>query len=167
MKKPKWWLRACAVALIAVLVWIDQAVKVWAAANLPGQGRQVLIPGVLGLRYAENSGISFGLLGDSPAAMQVVVIFTGLVMLVGLVFIVLGKLDSPTMWAAAVIIGGGVGNFLDRVWQGYVVDYLEFLFMEFAIFNLADVFIMCGMVALIVVTIVMERRKMRQVKHEA
>ncbi|MCL2530847.1 MAG: signal peptidase II [Oscillospiraceae bacterium] len=159
MKKQKWWLRACAVALIAVLVWIDQAVKVWAAANLPGQGQRVLIPGLLGLRYAENAGISFGLFGNSPAVMQGVVIFTGIVMLLGLLFIVMGKLDSPTMWAAAVIIAGGFGNFIDRVLQGFVVDYLEFLFMEFAIFNLADVFIMCGMVALVVVTIVTERRK--------
>jgi len=161
MNKQKWWLRGCAAALIAVLVWIDQAVKVWAVANLQGQGQRVLIPGVLGLRYAENSGISFGLLGDSAVAMQVVVIITGLVMLAGLLFIVLGKFDTPTMWAAAVIIGGGLGNFIDRVWQGFVVDYIEFLFMQFAIFNLADVFITVGMVALIVVTILAERRKVR------
>jgi len=167
MKKQKWWLRACAVALAAVLVWIDQAVKMWAETYLPGQGQRVLIPGVLGLRYAENAGISFGLFGNSPAVMQGVVIFTGLVMLVGLLLIVMGKLDNPTMWAAAVIIGGGLGNFVDRLLQGFVVDYLEFLFMEFAIFNLADVFILCGMAALIVVTIVTERRKTQQVQHEA
>ncbi|MCL2445835.1 MAG: signal peptidase II [Oscillospiraceae bacterium] len=161
MKKQKWWLRGCAVALIAVLVWIDQAVKVWATANLQGQGQRVLIPGVLGLRYAENAGISFGLFGNSPGVMQAITIFTGLVMLMGLLFIVMGKLDSFTMWAAAIIIGGGFGNFIDRLWQGFVVDYLEFLFIEFAIFNLADVFILCGMFALIVATIVTEHRKVK------
>jgi len=161
MNKQKWWLRGCAAAVIAVLVWIDQVVKIWAVVSLQGQGRRVLIPGVVGLRYAENTGISFGLLGNSPAMMQAVVIVTGLVMLAGLLFIVMGKFDTPTMWAAAVIIGGGAGNFIDRVWQGFVVDYIEFLFMQFAIFNLADVFITAGMIALIVVTIVTERRKAR------
>jgi len=161
MNKPKLWLRLVALAVIAALVAMDQLVKVWAQGNLQGTGRQVLLPGVLGLLYAENPGISFGMLGQNTTAMLIVTVITGVIMLAGLVWMMLGRLETLSMWSAVLIIGGGLGNFIDRVAQGYVVDYIEFLFIQFAIFNLADVFITVGMVGLIIATIITERRKAR------
>jgi len=160
MRKPKLSLRITALGLIAALAVIDQLVKVWAQQNLQGAGRVVAIPGVLGFRYAENSGISFGLFGQNPGVMMGITIFTGVVMLLGIVWFMLGKLDRLGMFSAALIIGGGIGNFIDRLIAGYVVDYIEFLFMNFAIFNLADVFITVGVFGLIAATILTERRKM-------
>jgi len=159
IKKPKLWQRLVAMGLVGVFVVIDQLVKLWAVSNLRGQGRMVVIPGFLGLRYAENTGISFGLLGDLPVVMNVVTAVTGLLMAAALVWLLLGRLPGMQMWAAALVLGGGLGNFIDRAVQGFVVDYLEFLFMRFAIFNLADVFITCGMVWLCVAIFMAESRK--------
>jgi signal peptidase II len=165
MKKPSISLRIVAMFVMAILVAADQLLKEWAQGNLRlAENRRVLIPGVVGLTYAENTGISFGLLGDAPTVMLMVTILTAVVMLVALVLLLMGKFEPAAMWAVVLIIAGGMGNFIDRVMQGYVVDYIEFLFMRFAIFNLADVLITCGMAMLVVVMIRSERRRAREAK---
>jgi signal peptidase II len=146
MRKPRLWQRLAALGLVAALAALDQLAKVWAQGSLQTGSRVVVIPGILGLRLARNSGISFGMLSDSPGAMAAVTVVTGLVMLGGVVLLALGKAENHgQLWSAALVLAGGIGNFIDRVFQGYVVDYFEFLFVRFAIFNLADVFITLGM----------------------
>jgi len=157
MHKPKPWQRFTALAIITGLVAADQLVKLWAQANLRFEAARALVPGVLGLQYAENTGISFSMLGDSQAAMRVVTILTGLLMLAGLVLLLWGKFGGMQLWSAALILAGGLGNLIDRLRQGFVVDYFEFLFVRFAIFNLADVFITCGVIWLAVIVLWGER----------
>jgi len=132
--------------MIAALVAADQLAKAWAQSSLRFEPGRILVPGVLGLQYAENTGISFSMLGDFQAAMLVVTILTGALMLVGIIFLLRGKFVGMQLWSASLVLAGGLGNFIDRALQGYVIDYFEFLFMRFAVFNLADVFITCGVV---------------------
>jgi len=151
MPKPKIRARLITLAVAGVLICADQWLKVrlrWVLAPPTGQAK-TLVPGVIGLRYTENTGISFSLFGDSQAIMYVISIVTGLVMLAGIVALLLGRIGGAVpLSAAALILAGGLGNLIDRLMNGYVVDYIELLFMRFAVFNFADICITCGVVLL-------------------
>ncbi len=135
MKRKPWGLVAALVVVVA-----DQAAK-RAAQSL---GSPVtLVPGVIGLRYAENTGVAFSLLSGYPA-------LTGLLS-AGLIAagwaalrrFALGPLSRA---GAALMLGGAVGNLLDRLLRGYVIDMIELLFVRFPIFNLADAALTLGCV---------------------
>ena len=149
MPKPKLWARLVTLAAAAALICVDRWLKVrlsWVLAPPAGQTK-ALWPGVIGLRYTENTGISFSMFGDSQAAMRVVSVIAALVMLAGIVALLLGKIGGPApLSAAALILAGGVSNLVDRLMNGFVVDYIELLFMRFAIFNFADICITCGVI---------------------
>jgi len=153
MRKPKMWARLAALGAAVVLTAATQLVK-----PLVPQGAAVLVPGVLGLQYTQNYGISFSLLGDSAAAMRAVSAITGLAILVGIALLLMGKLRGAYIPGAALVMAGGAGNLIDRMLHGYVVDYIELLFVRFAIFNLADVLITCGVVWLAVWVLIGEPR---------
>jgi len=142
MPKPKIHTRLITLAAAAALICVDRWIKSLVSTAVTGR---VLIPGVAGLRYTQNTGISFSMFGDSLAAMRVISVITALVMLAGVVWLLLGKIGGAApLSAAALILAGGVGNLADRLMNGFVVDYIELLFMNFAIFNFADICITCG-----------------------
>ncbi len=156
MQKPKLWKRFAALALMAALVIADQAIKAWMTVLLTEKPGTVVIPGILGLHLTQNSGISFSLFGGSGAAMMLITGVTICAMVAGVVLLLSGKLVKPLyLIGAALVLSGGVGNLVDRLRNGWVVDYLEFLFVRFAIFNFADVCIICG-VALLMFQIILE-----------
>lgn len=100
-----------------------------------------LLPGVLGLRYAENTGMAFGMLSGQ----------SWLLGLLSLTMIALGwavlsryRLGTLSRVSSMLMLGGAAGNMLDRLFRGYVVDMIEVLFMDFAIFNVADAALTIG-----------------------
>ncbi len=126
---------------IAVLVLLADAVTKHLARGL--REPVTLLPGILGLRYAENTGMAFSLFSGQ----------TWLLGLLSLVCILLGwlllrryRLGPLSRTAAMLMLGGALGNALDRLLRGYVVDMLEVLFMKFAIFNVADAALTVGCV---------------------
>ena len=137
-------------ALFAVLIAAaDQLVKYLVVENIPLFGEVPLLPGVLKLTLVYNEGAAYSS-------------FRGMQWLFALIFVlftlaVLYEYFKKPMpftrlerWCIAAIYGGGLGNMIDRVRQGYVVDMLETEFMEFPVFNLADCFITCGCLLLMV-----------------
>ena len=164
MPKPKMGVRLITLGAAAALVAADQWIKLWMTELLADGGR-VLAPGVLGLHYAKNTGISFSMFGDSKAVMLVISAVTCLVMLAGIVLLLLGKIGGPAPLAgAALILAGGMGNLLDRLLHGFVVDYIELLFMRFAIFNFADICISCGVAVVTAWVIWIEARQHKSKK---
>lgn len=118
--------------IAALVLAADQLTKL-AAGRLTAA--VTVIPGVLGLRYAENTGMAFSLFSGRP----------WLLGLLSLAVIVLGwlvlrrwRLGRPAAIAGMLMLGGAAGNMLDRLLHGYVVDMIELLFVRFAIFNVAD-----------------------------
>ncbi|MDR1927054.1 MAG: signal peptidase II [Oscillospiraceae bacterium] len=147
MQKTKLWRRFAAFAAALLLMGLDQCFKRLAEVRLKPVGAKPLLPGILQLRYTENTGISFSALGESPAAMTAVIVLTALLMLGGFVLLFSGRLRGVAQYASVVLIlAGGLGNLIDRAAQRYVVDYLEFLFVRFAVFNFADCLITAGAV---------------------
>lgn len=120
-------------AWIAALVLAADQLSKLAARQL--QGAVTLIPGVLGLRYAENTGMAFSLFSGMPWALGV--ISAGVIVL-GWLALRRYRLGAPAAIAAMLMLGGACGNMLDRFIHGYVVDMIQPLFVNFAIFNLAD-----------------------------
>lgn len=135
MKKYGW--------LALAVVALDQFSKALSARmQLP----IVLIPHVLGLRCAQNTGMAFSLLSGQPWLLGVMSL---LLMMAGWLFLRRYRLGAASKTAAMLMLGGAAGNMLDRLFRGYVVDMIEVLFVHFAIFNVADVALCigCGLMA--------------------
>ena len=126
----------------AVLIIIDRISKIMAAKYLVGKGTVVIIPNLLGLQYIENTGMAFSMLSGKTIFLAVV---TSLALAVMAYFLFVKRIGQPfERFCFILIFAGGVGNLIDRIFQGYVIDYFEFLFMDFAIFNVADVYVCIG-----------------------
>ena len=140
---------------VGVLLALDLIFKHWAQANLYGQPPRVLIEGVLGLRYLTNPGAAFGFGGAFQHTGLVLGIIKAL--LLAAIIWYYGFIPyEKKFWFLRVpiilIFAGGLGNLFDRIYmRGTVRDMLEFLFMDFAIFNLADVYVTAGVFCLIFV----------------
>lgn len=136
-------------AAIATLIGIDHWLKIIAAEKLADGQTHVLIKGFLGFLYAENTGAAFSMFSSSTGALSV---FTGVLLAAGVVYLLYPSKKRPVVYDICVpaIIAGGAGNLIDRLMNGYVVDYIATLFVEFPVFNFADCLITCGCFALII-----------------
>ena len=148
------------IAAAAVLVVIDQLLKAWATAELLPVGSMTLIPHVVELRYSLNEGMAFSLLWGKQGFLIAV---TSVALLVLLGYLLLRKMPVLERIAWTMVLGGGVGNLIDRIVSGQVVDYINFLFMDFAIFNFADICVTVG-VALLFVYVLWAELKERKKK---
>lgn len=148
------------IAAAAVLVVIDQLLKSWATAELLPVGSMTLIPHVVELRYSLNEGMAFSLLWGKQGFLIAV---TSVALLVLLGYLLLRKMPVLERIAWTMVLGGGVGNLIDRIVSGQVVDYINFLFMDFAIFNFADICVTVG-VALLFVYVLWAELKDRKKK---
>ncbi|MBQ9861771.1 MAG: signal peptidase II [Clostridia bacterium] len=136
-------------AITAALVSLDQLTKWLAVLSLKNAETITLIPKVLGLTYVENAGAAFGILQGQR---WFFLILTGVVMAAILWLLLFGKFRKYLLFniSATLIVAGGIGNFIDRLIHGYVVDFIEVLFFEFPVFNVADCFVVVGSVLLLV-----------------
>ena len=142
--------------LTLILAAIDRAMKVFMSALLL-DGRVVrLIPGVLQLRYTENTGAAFGIFANGT---QVLSIVTSILVIV-LLYVIVSKRIKEKLgnFALVFITAGGIGNLYDRIVNGFVVDYFEFTFVNYAIFNFADAMINVGAALLILFYIILESK---------
>lgn len=130
-------------ALIAV---IDYIIKLLVMNNLKPLGSVEVIPGLFSLKYVENKGAAFGMLSD---ARWIFIVFT-IVIIIALIIIIARKNINNRLFTIAVIliIGGGIGNLIDRIFYGYVVDYLSISFFP-PVCNFADYCITIGAVLMV------------------
>ena len=133
----------------AGVVALDQYTKYLTVANIALYSEVEFIPGFLGFTYVKNTGAAFSSFeGQQWLFALIFLVFTGLI------FWEYYKAPMGFLpferWCIAAVYGGGLGNMIDRVRMGYVVDMIETSFMEFPVFNVADIFITCGCVVLLV-----------------
>lgn len=138
----------------ALLVAADQGIKAWATAQLMPVGVMAVLPGIVELRYVLNDGMAFSML----AGKQGILIGVTSLMLIGvLVWLLRGDMPLLERLSWTLVLGGGIGNLIDRVLNGVVVDYINVLFMHFAVFNFADICVCCG-VGLLILSILLDGR---------
>jgi signal peptidase II len=131
--------------IIPCVILVDQFVKQAVTARLQGAGglRLHLVPGLFDIAYVENTGAAFSLLQGKRVFL---ILFTVLMIAALIVYIFLRrKSASPVVLTGlSLVAGGGLGNLIDRIRLGYVVDYLEFQPFSFPVFNLADISVCTG-----------------------
>ena len=130
------------------IIAADQALKAWVVRNIPlnasAAQQRALIPGVVHLTHIRNSGVAFGMFSGGRwlflallAAFCVIVVWA----------LVRHKLTAPwERWLAVLAMAGAIGNGIDRVCRGYVVDMFDLQFISYPIFNLADCFVVVGVI---------------------
>lgn len=149
--------------IISLLVLTDQITKFLAIEFLKDANPVTFIPNILDLRYIENTGAAFSILEGRS---YIFVAITLLVLAFGYRLYKTNQIKHITGKIACVLIAsGGIGNLIDRVLHGFVVDMFEFTFMNFAIFNVADIFITLGG-AILCIYIILFYDKDMELKHE-
>ncbi len=130
------------VLLLAVLVGLDQWLKYWTVSHLALGESAPLLPGIVRLTRLHNYGAAWSSLSGKTAVLLVVTI----VLMIAVAILLIKKIVRHPMGVTAciLILGGGIGNMIDRFWHGYVVDMFDLQFMTYPIFNLADCFVVVG-----------------------
>lgn len=136
-----------------LLILLDQVTKLLALQNLKGQNPVTLIPDVFQLLYVENRGAAFGILQNR----QWVFLIITVIVLAALVW-TLPKIPQerhflPLTLCLCFIGAGAVGNMIDRIFRGYVVDFFYFKLIDFPVFNVADIYVTTAAVILIVLIV--------------
>ena len=132
-------------AIIAVSIILDQITKVIALNDLKPIVSHPFIEGLIEFRFTTNPGIAFGMLGGK--GWLFIPVSSIAIILVVFILIYYRKKLSPLLSVAlSMIAGGGVGNQIDRIFRGEVIDFLNFQFIDFPIFNVADCFVTVGCV---------------------
>lgn len=140
---------AAEAVLTALLVLLDQATKLAAVSALKDGGPYVLIPGVFQLQYLENRGAAFGLLQNARIFFLAVTLIALAAVIYVLVRLPLKRKYIVLRFLMVLIAAGAVGNMIDRVFLGYVRDFLYFSLIDFPIFNVADIYVTCATILLI------------------
>lgn len=145
------------------IVVADQVSKWLVVEHIALHGHMDFIPGVLSFTYAENTGAAWSMLeGQRWLFVAIFGIFTALLLLEYFKFSM--PFTPAERWMIAAVYGGGFGNMIDRARMGYVVDMIKTEFMNFPVFNVADCFITCGCILLIVHLIFFNKEFWREEK---
>ncbi|WP_238390453.1 signal peptidase II [Anaerococcus sp. mt242] len=140
------------IIFIVIGLILDRITKTYAINNLiekPYNGT------LLNFTYLENRGAAFGILQDSRLFF---IILTLAIVAVLVYYFIKNYKKNPIILniALAMIISGAIGNFYDRLFQGYVVDFIEFAFIKFPVFNVADIFVTIGSLLMIIYLLFLE-----------
>ncbi len=139
-----------ALLIIAAGVILDQWSKHMASLYLQGTGGVDLIPGVFRLTYLENRGAAFGVLQGQQWFFYIITAVILVVVLLVYMRISARRKFLPLRVCAVLIVSGALGNLIDRVRLGYVVDFFYFELIDFPVFNVADIFVTMSAVLLAV-----------------
>ena len=127
--------------IIAILIGLDQLSKYWVLNYLQEIGSIPVIQNVFHLTYVENRGAAFGMFQNNQMIFVVVAIVASIF---GLYYLHTKKMHSIGKVGIMLIISGAIGNLIDRVRFGFVVDYFDFRIIWEYVFNVADVFVVVG-----------------------
>ena len=136
------------IVMIAVLAAADQIIKFFVEKDLAPIGEKLVLKGVLGWEYVQNTGAAFGSFANNTVILAVI---TGIIIIIGIAAIIAKKIQNKFLLTAAVmVISGGIGNLIDRIFKGYVTDFIKVLFIDFPVFNFADILVTCGSFLLLI-----------------
>ena len=140
--------RGIVAVVVLLLIGLDQLVKSYIVQQIPLGEVRSWIPNFVSLTYLQNRGAAFSILQDQQFLFAVIT----LVVVVGAIWY-LHKHMEDSLWMVlglTLIIAGGLGNFIDRISQGFVVDMFRLDFINFAIFNVADSYLTVGVIILLI-----------------
>ena len=146
---------------LATAAWfaLDVATKGWVAGGWE-QGEVIAGPffGLVRFHLVHNTGMAWGMFGDSTFFLGVMSLAVCAAVTAYLLALA-GRLTALEAVGTALVVGGGLGNALDRFTLGYVVDFIEPVFIDFPVFNVADIGVTCGFVLVVLGLVLRERRE--------
>lgn len=143
--------------MIICLVCIDQIVKLIIVNNLYNSSINIL-NGILNFTYIENTGGAYGI-GNGNIVMFIIINVVIIALITKFVISNKKEIDAHTLLSLGLIIAGGIGNLIDRIFRGFVVDYIDFSpLVKFPVFNIADICVVLG-VTIIVISIIINTIK--------
>lgn len=142
--------------IIVLLIGIDQISKIWVLSSLKEMSSVPIIKNVFHLTYVENRGAAFGMLQNNQSIFIIVALTASVF---GLYYLHTKKVNILSKTGIILIIAGAIGNLIDRVRLGFVVDYFDFRFIWEYVFNVADVFVVVGTIVLCIYIIFFEEEK--------
>ncbi len=135
-------------AISIIIILIDQISKLIVSTSFNAETQITLIPKVLRLIYVKNTGAAFSILSEHVEILGIISVLFSVLMVV---YVIKTKPTHPLhKISISLIFAGAVGNGIDRLLRGYVIDFIETLFIEFPVFNIADISITVGAVLLII-----------------
>lgn len=148
------------VLFAAAIVAADQLTKYLTVLHIPLGAQVPVLPGVAHLTYVQNTGAAFSMLEGQRWLFYII---TAVFLILVVTCVAKKWLSSKAaLFSLAAVTGGAVGNLIDRVTQGFVVDMIEVEFVRFAVFNVADCFITCGAVALVIFVFLEDRKEKKK-----
>lgn len=157
---------------MVLLIGLDQVVKYWAAVSLQPKGNMDFISigkyDILDLTYVENDGAIFGSMSGQR---WFLIGFTSIILLIGIFLLIkFAKRSKCLSIALALFISGGIGNLIDRIRLGYVIDMFDIQLFKFAVFNVADICVVFSEILLFIYILFIEpkaKKKKELLKTEA
>ncbi len=156
--------QAISLAVIILLTGVDQLTKYIAVSTVKVNGPKEFLFGLFQFRYVENTGAAFSSFSDNTVILTVA---TVIILAACLIMLLSKRIKSNFMnICLMLVIAGGLGNVIDRIANGFVVDFIEPLFVNFAVFNFADCCITVGALLIIAYQIyeIIRDRKTRSEK---
>lgn len=138
------------VILVLALIGLDQWVKIWVSTNIALNQSHSFIPGVMDLTNLHNYGAAWSLLQGQQLFFSIVTV----IVIIGVCYCFWRFRDRKWILVClSLILAGAIGNFIDRLIQGYVVDMFELLPVNFPVFNIADSCLTIGVILLIIIVL--------------
>lgn len=138
---------------IALLILADQVTKYLAISKLKDTSGVTLISGVLEFQYLENRGMAFGMLQGRQMLFLVLCTFFCIALLWLFYKIPKTGYYLPLILTGGILVGGALGNFIDRAFRGFVVDFIYITLIDFPVFNVADIYVVCGGILLAILVL--------------
>lgn len=132
---------------ILVLVGFDQAIKIWISSNVSLESSHELIPGILSITNLRNDGAAWSILAGQQWLFSIITIIA---IIAVVYFMIQSKGKKLYLVSMTILLGGIIGNFINRLLDGYVVDMFQTDFINFPVFNFADMCITFGIILLFI-----------------
>lgn len=138
------------------IIGLDQLFKQLAIIYLKTEITVPVIEDFFHFTYLENRGAAFGILDGKGIFL---IVMTCIIIVAGIFVILTNKIKSKfLLWSIAAVVGGGMGNLIDRIFRGFVVDYLDFRIINFAVFNFADCCVVIGTIMIMFYILFLDKK---------
>ena len=146
--------------IVVLIIAADQLSKYWVVNNIGLTDSFTVIPNVIDFVYVKNTGAAFSFLSDKTYGIVILSVIS-VVFCIGVIFSVIKYKPENKLLniSLALMISGAVGNLIDRIARGYVIDFIETTFIKFPVFNVADIAITIGAVMVIIYILFFDKTK--------
>ncbi|MCD8037111.1 MAG: signal peptidase II [Clostridiales bacterium] len=141
------------IILAVVLITVDQITKYIALTRLKPVGNVTFIKGFMDFTFVENRGAAFGILNGKTWLLLIIAVIICVVLIAAMKKMPDTKEYKWLKWTLMLIVAGAVGNIIDRLVRGYVVDFFEFTFMTWPVFNMADIYVVVGTILMAILVL--------------